>query len=171
MNQKQRKEYFKNKIETMGLCKSIRTADINFYNELLELFKDHPDAPNKTEGLTDISILRHPKYKGLTLYIHLPTGMDDISYTCCITKRAPKQRHYREDIQHQINEYRSKATMRCMLCNVVNTEFHIDHIYPFSKILEDYNTQSNCDWVEYHKLHARFQVLCAKCNIKKTNQV
>ena len=38
-------DYFRNKINDIGLCASIKTEDGLFYDEILEIFKLHPNYP------------------------------------------------------------------------------------------------------------------------------
>lgn len=87
----------------------------------------------------------------------------------------------------------------CNYCNKITNspkEIHSDHIYPQSKMLEDFcknrndvpvefekDPQSNetkfrnvdfgfhKDWVDYHTKHAKFQMLCKECNRKKGTKI
>ena len=168
MNQKEQKLYWGNKIAHIGYCKSLLQEYPEFYIELLDLFKNHPDSPDKIKDIQDVSIEYHPKYKSLTLYIHTPTHKDNISWNCCITKKQSFN-YLREEIKYQIDEYRRTANPQCMNCGLIG-EFHIDHVYPFKYLLLDHQ-KTNQTWIEYHKQHAVLQVLCIKCNLAKSSKV
>jgi len=58
-----------------------------------------------------------------------------------------------------INELFAKQKWLCIICNIelINIEYHLDHIYPLSK------------WWEHTKNNIQF--LCRKCNILKSNKV
>lgn len=167
MNIQARKKYFTDKITEIGACDSILTSYPTFYKELLELFANHPDAPAKIEGLYDISI-RITEYGKLGLIIHTERGEDNISYCSCITKKSKDMTNqlYRDLIYPQIRQFKKDVVdWECATCHTTTQPFHIDHTYPFKKLLEDCIDKEN--WIQYHKERAILQVLCANCNLKK----
>lgn len=166
-----RKKYFSSKIQEIGICFSLYKTDVRFFNELLELFKSHPDAPGKTEGLIDISIQK-TKFNQLGLIIHTDRGVDDISYCACITgKHIDKSTvPYREAIVPQILQFKQDSLLKCCNCSTLQSPFHVDHIYPFRDLLKDFKKsglESIDDWILYHKKYATLQILCQSCNLKK----
>jgi hypothetical protein len=105
---------------------------------------------------------------------------------------------YRSAIHYQIYNYKSSATNKCCFCGIDDKDciYHVDHIIPFSKIKDDFLIQNeipvpnkfdkdidgvvtftdddyefNKIWTKYHLRHAKLQILCQKCNIKKSNKI
>lgn len=106
---------------------------------------------------------------------------------------------FREIIEPQIQTWRKENTKpnECPKCHKQKseiTDWHIDHIKPFSTLLNEFLTLNNLEidkidikrkvgenptitdtniinkWFEYHQEHARLQYLCSNCNIEKSNK-
>ena len=60
VSKKEQVEYFK-KILNKGLSDSLVNERKQDYEELMELFKKHPDYPSKLEGVIDMKITKNKK--------------------------------------------------------------------------------------------------------------
>ncbi len=70
MNKTAKLKYFK-KILNKGLCKSLIKERKQDYYELIELFKNHPDYPNKLHNVSDIKIEKIHVIKNILYFILL----------------------------------------------------------------------------------------------------
>ena len=50
MTKKELIEYYKNLIYKIGLCTSVKSNHFEVYLELMDLFTNHPDYPEKLES-------------------------------------------------------------------------------------------------------------------------
>lgn len=167
------KKYFTDKIHDVGVCESLQKTHVQLFTELVHLFQNHPDAPEKIKGLYDISI-RKTQFGKLGLFIHTDRGEEPISYCCCISKKPRQTNLYREAIYPQILDFKKKVIMwKCENCQQDDSFFHIDHIYPFKNLLNDFLKENDSieSWLVYHKDNARLQVLCEKCNLQKGSKL
>lgn len=142
---KERQQYFKNKIYSIGLTQSVKNHNEQDYNEFLGLFKNHPDHPKKTEGISDIFIVRNkmnPKCYELGILKDDGTS-DNISYlACCKTKQdelKSLKAAMRYSIKPQIDEFKRKNNVsKCVYCGSFSN-IEIDHDEPsFKKLFEDF---------------------------------
>jgi hypothetical protein len=115
------------------------------------------------------------------------------------SKESNLNKAMRDAISPYTIEYKKNNLLKCGLCGLENepyNSFHVDHIEPFSnirdKFLLDYkkeniplvfkdnpfnNTamfadsdeQFKNDWVSFHNSVCDYQILCEKCNRKKSN--
>ena len=128
-----------------GLSQSLYTERNCDYNELVELFQNHPDYPDKLRGLQDIRIVRNkrsPKYFEFNL-VRNDGIIEDISYIECISppnKNKNLNEALRYCVQPQIYFFRDNNIMRCKFCNITSKtyEIHIDHIIMFKDLTKDF---------------------------------
>lgn len=197
MNMKEKKEYFRHKIYGIGLTSSVKNHNEQDYKEFLELFKNHPEYPEKIQGIVDVFIVRNkmtPKYYELGI-IKDDGTTDNISYLACCKIKHDKSKNLKESMRYcikpQIDEFRKNNKLECVSCgSLLNIE--IDHNEPsFKKLYDDFiemnpNIPSSFDntyfnsacfkevdkdynelWYDYHLKHANLQCLCKKCNLSK----
>ena len=110
MNKKAKLEYFKT-ILNKGECKSLIKERKQDYYELIELFKNHPDYPNKLHNVIDIKIEKNPlNKKSFIFYLIRNDGnIDGISYRDCIYKPNSNKNinsALRDCINTQISDFR-----------------------------------------------------------------
>ena len=139
MSKKELIEYYKALIYKVGLCQSLKTNHFDIYLELMDLFTNHPDYPEKIENVVDISIVKnklHNKYLELHI-IKKDNTTDNISYRCCINKPS-KDRNLKNAMRYailpQIFEFKNKCELlECNFCKS-KENIEIDHTILF-KIL------------------------------------
>lgn len=120
---------------------------------------------------------------------------------CCQKKYSKDEyliRVMRASIYPQIKEYlKQNKKKKCNICKIENIDktFHVDHVIPFHKIKDDYlklcdnkptqfkngkngskifleeDTEFKINWNKYHEKNATYQILCDKCNYKKSNKL
>lgn len=86
-------------INNVGLCNSIKSVDEKLYIYFCELFKGHPDYPDKVAGMVDIMIRRNSiNSKCYELWMIRENGTKgDISWTKSVSRRASN------DLVHDIS--------------------------------------------------------------------
>jgi hypothetical protein len=103
----------------------------------------------------------------------------------------------RNAVHHHTFDYRKRTKDKCRICKVSGkeVEYQVDHKKkPFSKIKQDFlktidydlqqdiysdkkrlpqlkDSEYKQQWIEYHNSIAKYQILCRKCNIKKSNNI
>ena len=196
MTKKEMTEYYKTLINGIGLCPSLKTNHPNAYLELMELFTNHPEYPEKVYDVVDISIIRNkicPKYFELQI-TKADNTTDNISYRCCISK-PNKDRNLknamRNAVTQQILEFRNCCdTLECSICKS-KENIQIDHIILFRKLYVDFLKERNDvptvfddsiynmavfrlednkfeeEWKTYHKKNASLRCLCKTCNLTR----
>ena len=55
--QKAKKEFIQKIIKDIGLCNSIKNKHPESYKIFLELFKNHPEYPEKIKDITDLKLV------------------------------------------------------------------------------------------------------------------
>ena len=193
-SQKALKEYFQSIIKEIGVCSSIKTQFPHYYEEFVELFKRHPDYPDKTFGMIDLRT-KLSCFKAICFIMIDGVNHDrDISYNVCITG---KKRNYlivamRESIFPQTRDYYiSTQKKECALCGSTE-QIEVDHhseLTPFKKLYLDFlklnklpipdvfgvsNGYNACflpsdkafeiSWNDYHSDNVIFRMLCKSCN-------
>jgi hypothetical protein len=113
------------------------------------------------------------------------------------TARDNLLRSMRSSIKEDVIKYKQTHTLICSFCksqNELYENYHVDHHNPSFQDLTDMFLQSTnkhvpttfgeCnqynltifkdkdqefknDWIKYHALNSKFQILCKKCNLKK----
>jgi hypothetical protein len=116
-------------------------------------------------------------------------------HCCGIVLSDNLTRALRNSILKQILRFKNNNDKICQLCNKDDGNFHVDHIKPFSIIKDEFLKQNQLEipssfrtssdnfikfkkedtefkksWRQYHKRMAHFQILCDKCNLKKSNK-
>ena len=153
-------------------CCSIKTEHPAHYQFLLEVLKRHPD-PDKGQGVLDMHTVGIPAWRFPTVILLKENVEEDVSLLKhCIrgrglSKHESKMKEYRELIRPQIVEFRASANLECCQCGST-AELHVDHIFPFSKIVAEYDGEISFE--DFHRERATYQILCASCNIKKSNK-
>ena len=86
MNKTQQLKYFRKMINDIGFCDSLKSHYNDAYEELMKLFKNHSEYPEKVDNVVDIAIVHNKLNKNyFELQIIKNDGTtDDISYIKCI---------------------------------------------------------------------------------------
>tara|TARA_B110000046_G_C12836754_1_gene331814 strand:+ start:142 stop:744 length:603 start_codon:yes stop_codon:yes gene_type:complete len=197
VSKKEQGEYFK-KILNKGFSNSLVKERPKDYEELMELFKKHPEYPYKLRDVVDIMVgknTRNPKYYAFNI-IRQDGSIEDISYIKCIN--PPNDKHnllsaMRKAIQPQINDFRHKSKKECEFCKKTN-DISIDHIYMFKYLVRDFlaltdkmdipndfdddtdhiaifkkkDIEFHNKWFTYHLNNATLRPLCTKCNLSRS---
>jgi hypothetical protein len=143
------------------------------YKERTLFFKDD----NGIDSISWVQCIKH----GLGLKI---SNMNRIDITTA----------FRQAIDPDTQKYRRINTNDiCTSCQETN-HIQVDHVDPFSNILSDFlkqqsvnmesvkinkihynitllDTHLHDEWVEYHNTRAKYQLLCRKCNVRKSNNI
>jgi hypothetical protein len=140
------KKYFREIINKIGVCDSVKTKYPSEFFDFCELFKRHSDYPGKFIGFVDIKIDYNPIFiNNLEVSIIKEDGsIDDVSVmNNCITGK-PKDNlkiAMRVSIQPQIHEYKNNNYIKvCELCGE-HDRIEIDHHSeksPFAKLYIDF---------------------------------
>jgi hypothetical protein len=140
------KKYFREIINRINVCDSIKTNYPSEYLDFCELFKRHPDYPEKFIGFVDIKINHNPVFENqLVVYIiKNDMSIDDVSVlNNCITGK-PKDNlkiAMRVAIQPQIEEYKNINYIKsCEICgehNMLEVDHHSEKS-PFAKLYVDF---------------------------------
>jgi len=144
--QKSLKRHFREIIDKIGHCESVKTEYPQEFSDFCEVFERHSDYPDKFIGFFDIKINYNPGFKNqLVVYIIKNNGdIDDVSVmNNCITGK-PKNNlkiAMRVSIQPQIDEYKNNNYIKvCELCGE-HDKIEIDHHSektPFAKLYIDF---------------------------------
>ena len=212
---KELQKYIRDIVLRFGVCESISSRSKNFYKFLRELYSFQPmaDMPN----VIDIAIVRG-SYGNLHFSLIRSGNKSNqtLSWLQCISlipkfankkkpinpeaiKRRQLARAMRSAIFYQISEVKSGASnYECVFCKTIGTapsEFHVDHIYPFCKLMNEFlatwsgqipekfeyskgriqlcpkDRLFELMWYDYHLKNAELQILCKKCNLKKGKKI
>ena len=193
MNKTQQLKYFRKMINDLGLCNSLKHSFNDAYEELMKLFKNHPEYPEKVDNVVDISIVHNKLNKNyFELQIIKNDGTtDDISYIKCIQKPSKDSNlksAMRYAIVDQILEFKNNCNE--LICEICQSDYiiQIDHIILFKQLYSNFLSQNTLpiptfdntyyhsakfkdvdkefetSWSKYHKNHAILRCLCNKCN-------
>lgn len=139
------KEYTSELIKGLKKTKSVRIQSPESYVYFKELFKGHPEYPEKTARMTDLKIVKSPIGKGYMLKIvNIDGTEDDISWNKCIYGREMKNvlmEAMRVAVMEQIKEFRETNTnTKCGICkrDTKYVETHVDHEIHFEKIAKTF---------------------------------
>ena len=196
VSQKQRMREIMGRVNTIGICSSLRKHHLTFHDELMKLFQNHPEADSKLKNAIDLAIIRN-SYNQFSVDIQYQDGTSDtISIKTSISGKAMTlettiSRCLRAEIVPQILEYRAFHT-ECEKCGSSDS-LEVDHCgelefqdikalflqtHSFTK--KDFrknkhtqqpnfiNRQYATEWANFHKQHATYQCLCKKCHLEKT---
>ena len=140
------RKHFREIIDRIGICDSLKLKYPLEFLDFCELFKRHSDYPGKFIGFVDIKINYNPVYKNqLVVYIIKENGdIDDVSVMGnCITGRSKDNLKIamRVSIQPQIDDYRNNTYRKvCELCGEhdrIEIDHHSDKM-PFAKLCVDF---------------------------------
>ncbi len=213
--------YFKTQDEAKRYVRSIVSNcrhEINQNEEMFEVIHDiikcHRYYESKRgNGIKQFIFVTNPLNKCRELNIvRIDNTICSISYVVCaedsIIDKSKLKEHkitfplyeaMRIAINDQILNYRNEqylsCGLQCVLCEIRNTQFHVDHNNPSFKTLRDnfllnrehpvtfnktqdthasifkpQDEQFKNEWVEYHLQNARLQILCKSCNLRKSKK-
>jgi len=192
MTQKELKNQFRERINRIGICDNIKDLYPEDYIHFLNIFKRHPDYPERFIGLINVGIKPNVQFKNLEVYIIYEDSIKTVSVmkTCITGRKKPKYLiAMRVAIQQQIYEYKQQQIdFKCEICN--NKEnIQIDHKIPFHKLVFNFHEVCNLEkptnfgclsnnmkcflpenleyeiaWYQYHKQNAILRMLCQSCN-------
>jgi hypothetical protein len=140
------KKHFREIIDRIGVCNSVKTEHPQEFLDFCEVFERHSDYPDKFIGFVDIKIDYNPEFKSqLVVYILKDNGLtEDVSVmnNCITGKRKDNFKiAMRVSIQPQIDEYKkNNYIMACELCGE-HDRIEIDHHSeksPFAKLYIDF---------------------------------
>ena len=185
-------------------CGSIIPGTAN-YKFIHDVLNNHPKMEEKVgDGISKFEIQFNPiNKKSFEILIHrLDGSITNFSWVKCCTflvcsNEQRLTRAMRYVIRDQIFNFRSGQILKCNIClvNSKNTEYHVDHIHPFSIIkneflnktkhptpiyfiddefhmstFDDKDKEFMLDWRRYHEERSTFQILCAPCNLSKSDK-
>jgi len=194
--QKELGEHVRKLRDDIGVKGSIKTSHPAEYEFFLNLFRRHPDYPEKLFGMTDLAIKwNHTSQLALEL-IKEDGTLDDISIPVCISGKAKNNFKIamRSAIDDQIRAFREETVYRCAECSTTDKsiQYDVDHIRHFEQLLQDFLSGTTLAkptefedrednrkvfltadkefeeaWQTFHKIHARLRILCHSCNGKR----
>ena len=145
------KKHFREIIDKIGICDTVKTHYPQEFLDFCELFTRHSEYPDKFFGFVDIKIGYNPEFKNqLVVYIIKNNGeIDNVSVmNNCITGK-PKDNlkiAMRVSIQPQIDEYKNNNYIKvCEICGE-HDRIEIDHHsekMPFVKLYIDFMEINN----------------------------
>ncbi len=195
--------YTKNIINSLGCC--IIDKEHASYEFFAELLKNHSEYDEKIGcGIDYFEIIKNkmnPKFYGMLLHRIDGTVVNFSWVHACEFKNRTYEWYLsaamRSAIADFIISFKRCSVHKCCICNVEdpNIDFHVDHIYPFSKLKSDFlaitkypnpirftscEKYGSCimtdddidfknDWIKFHNDHCKLQILCKTCNIKKSD--
>jgi hypothetical protein len=161
---------------------------------LIPILSRHRKWLTKSSGYIHIEI-RENKYSGREFCLVKSDGVEHISWIQSITPLTEEEEYakectsvFRNSIYPQIVAYKkANPANRCGICNGKITDLHVDHILPFSvivqafrllypitpSIVQDQDQLYFTDkvytekWVLFHKEHATLRNTCASCNLSR----
>lgn len=196
---------------------SIDSDDGDFLLAVLENHSEYDEkvgcgiAGFNVNPALDPALRASGKGKHIT-FTRLDGTTDSFSYNHCLTFPAKGKKEcgdrelryaLREAIRPQIQAFKKNDNERdvpdqclpCPECNCMyedHNPFHIDHVEPFSRLVETFMTETGYKlpksygrtitrrwafkpddkhiedaFIKYHFKHAKYQFLCSRCNIKK----
>ena len=141
-------DYFRSKINEIGLCCSVKHEYHDFYNELLEIFKSHPNYPEIFLNVVDVAIAYNkinPKKCYELQLIKSNKTSEAVSYRKCFVKTPTDnslKMAMRYSIKDQILDYKDSCDE--LICAICGSEqnIQIDHVI-FFKTLYNYFLSQN----------------------------
>ena len=192
----QLKNYTKQTMATIGVCKSIVTLhpeSLGLFNFLMKRHSQYGKT-TKFDNVADIKI-RKSKFGHLEGRLVYEDGTEDgISFlNDCITNYKTPDIHgvMRNEIENQIITFKNGAEQVCAICSGTEN-MHVDHDNPSFKhimkcffdenepaptsfdkadsnllYMKEEDAEYRTKWQEYHEEQALLQMLCRSCNLKK----
>lgn len=186
------------------------TKETEEYDFIMSILKNHSHCDDKIGcGISHFIVVNLSKGKHIS-FIREDDTHDDFSYNHCCefrpkgwkeSNRLALTSALRLSIYPQIKKFwiENRSVQQCLKCNIKfspENKEEIDHIYPFSCIVDDFlkiNTHKiptdfinayngkylfkdedkefEIDFISYHEKKAKYQILCQKCNLKKSNSL
>jgi len=188
------KKYVKTIIKSLGYC--IINREHDNYDFFCNIINNHPHKEDKIGvGIKYFSINPNPIQINS---FHLTIMREDdteIDFSCDPFKKRTLSDLMREAISNNTIEYkRNQKNLICNICQIKNlpySEYEVDHNkIPFSILRDNFlqiTTQPipinfnerffnqediifKNEWIDYHNNNCDFQILCKKCNSKKSNK-
>jgi len=177
--------------------------DHRHFEYLSALCRNHPSADDpehvwRYQDIDEFMVTDGMYGKGKALYTVHNGETNVISWRkCCGLKKDSLTFALRHIVRQDIIQFKKKSQICCQNCGVTElpyNRFHVDHIYPFSKIRDEFfltrkkptkfgdlEPMGYCflpadkklgeEWYAYHKERATYQILCDKCNMSKGAKV
>jgi hypothetical protein len=142
--------YTRTLLKELGICESVKETNINTFNFLFELIKNHPSYDERIKDFDDFVINYNEKNKkALELFIKKDNGdCESISWMCCCSGKPRTDKDLfnkclREIIKQQIYEFKNKnKSSICELCKKHSDNIHIDHYKTtFKQIVDNFLTK------------------------------
>ena len=194
----QAEKYTRDIIMKLQICEIDK--DNEYFNFFHDLLLRHDEYNIKVDKGIKSFLIRHNKLNKLAyeMYVKRIDESECVfswRYCCGILLSDDLTRALRYGITKQILRFRNNNDNICQLCNKDQGIFHVDHIKPFSIIKKEFLKQNQLivpssfirsidnnikfkredkefkkQWRKYHKSEAELQILCDKCNLKKSNK-
>lgn len=138
-------EYTNSHINQIGECESLKSKNKEFFDFCVELFKKHPNYPEKVKDLADIKITRNTLNKTCFQLniVREDSTVEDISYRNCIYSQKSNHLNeaFRVAIFPDILEFKNMsehicANKDCKSKNNIN--YDVDHVNYFEKLVRDF---------------------------------
>lgn len=144
--QKALKDHFREIINRIGVCDSVKTKYPSEFFDFCEVFKRHSDYPGKFIGFVDIKIDYNPMFINQleVSIIKENNTIDDVSVLNNCISGKPRDNlkiAMRVSIQPQIKEYKKNNPIKvCELCDkhdIIEIDHHSEKS-PFAKLCNDF---------------------------------
>lgn len=138
-------QYVNSHINQIGECESLKAINEEFFDFCINLFKKHPNYPEKVKNLVDIKITRNTLNKGcFQLNVVKEDGtIEDISYRQCIYNQKTNHLNeaFRVAVITDIFEFKNThehicANKECKSKD--NVKYDVDHVNYFEKLVHDF---------------------------------
>ena len=141
-------DYFRTKINNIGLFSSIKKKDEMIYDELMEIFKLHPEYPGVCLNVVDVAIAYNkinPKKCYELQMIKNNKTSQPVSYRKCFIKTTNDiylKHSMRYAILDQVLEYKNGCDE--LVCEICGSEqyIQIDHVILFKQLFDDFLSQN-----------------------------
>ena len=193
-------EYTRQLIKSLDICEIRKGSDnYEYFDKLLEYHKSYEEKIGC--GIDYFYITRNPiKWSDLmTMICRVDGSSTNFSWKKCSNARFGTDFGYlnralRNSISDVVIKFKKENELICCECKVKNlpySEYHCDHVYPFSKLRDDFlngrqypkmftdrdynkvfrdeDKEFEDAWIGYHNSIATFQILCRNCNEKKSD--
>lgn len=179
------------------------TSEHKHFNYLAALCRNHPSADDpehawRYQDIDEFKVTVGLYGKGKALYTVHNGETNVISWNkCCGLKKDKLTFALREIVRDDTIQFKKNSELYCRDCGITElpyNRFHVDHIYPFSKIRDEFflkrqkptkfgnqepmgycllpaDKKLGDEWYAYHKEKATYQILCDKCNMSKGAKV
>jgi hypothetical protein len=191
--------YTRDLINKLQICELDKeNENFIFFHNLLLRHDEYDDKVGK--GIKSFMIKQNKlNNKAYEIFVkRIDDTLCVFSWRYCIGVKLSSDliRALRYSISKQILKFKNNNDRICQICNNNEGNFHVDHIKPFTIIKDEYiklnkltipvsfirSSDNNIKfkkedkefkkaWLRYHKKEAQLQILCDKCNLKKSNKI